>query len=138
MKKNKHATGQITVDFMVAVGMALLFFILLVNAAYTNQRQARELEVKYSAEKVLERLSSNINAMVVCGGNCSTTMTLPETLEYGVGYTLTVHPRSVLLNYTGHHYSRGILTAETGGVVGVNPGAIRITNDGGHIRVENE
>ena len=130
--------GQVAVDFMIAVGMALLFFILLINAAHVSRQQSRELEVKYSAEEVLERLSSNLNSMVVCGNNCTTTMRLPETLEHGVGYTLTIYPRSILLNYSGHYYSRGINTADTGGVVADEPGAVRIRNTGGLIRVENE
>lgn len=120
--------GQVTVDFMIAVGMALVFFILLVNAAYGNSRHAAEMELRYSAYDVLETVAYGVDSIGVCGRGCSTTVNLPATLRGGIPYSLTFYPGSVLLNASGRYYGRQTLTGASGTV---ESGTVRIYYDGG-------
>jgi len=135
--------GQITIDFMLSMGAALVIFILLLDATFNQETQARELMQEADARNLMEDLAVNIDSVYLSGGNSSRVYTLPETLSGGVSYTLSVYPRSILLGYENggqKYYSTRILAESINGTsfVSLAPGKIRITNVDYTIYFENE
>jgi hypothetical protein len=134
--------AQITIDFMLAVGVALIFFIILLNIIHAQEQERDEIVEKMYARNVIEDLASTINSVYLAGEGSNRTVILPATLEGGASYTLRAYPKSVLIAYKNGEkiQSTGILPANVGDgdYIEVTPGKIRITYSGGRINIENE
>jgi len=135
--------GQVTVDFMMAMGLALVMFILLLNSTYNQEVQARDVMQTVDARGLLEDFASSVDSVYLSGNNASGTFVLPDTLSGGLEYRLRVYPRSILLSfdYRGEkHYSTGIFPARINETAFVELSHCRVVirNVGGVVYFENE
>ena len=104
--------GQITFDFMVALGLALVMFILMLNAVYNLERQAREAVDAVEARTLVNDFAVNINSVYLSGENASRSFSLPETLSGGIPYSLRTYGDSLVISFERgqvHYYSVNIL-----------------------------
>jgi len=136
-----ECNGQVSVDFMLSLGIALILLIALVDSAISQETHGRELMAKTQARNVLEDMASAIDSVYLAGENATREHVLPETLPGGIDYTVKAYPRSLLLTYSyqqDKQYSRRILPANiNGSAFDGSKGPIRITNVGGTIYLQN-
>ncbi|MFH1403718.1 MAG: hypothetical protein ABIH11_05555 [Candidatus Altiarchaeota archaeon] len=134
--------AQITVDFMIAIGVALTLFILILQTINSQDSQRRDIVHRVEAKNLAEELASAINSVYLSGEGSNRTIVLPHTMQGGVGYEVRVYPKSVLVRYDDNvrMQSTGTLTADIGPgeYVLVDPGRIMISYSGGVLKVENE
>ncbi|MFH1055384.1 MAG: hypothetical protein V1744_04750 [Candidatus Altiarchaeota archaeon] len=133
--------GQMSFDFMVTLGVALVMFVLLLNAAFSQQEQAFDVMGASEARTILDDFAVRMNSVYLAGNNASRTHRLPGALKGGE-YTLRVYPRSILLTYDvgqRRYYSTRTLAANISTDIADFSGKnIRIRNVGGTIQLENE
>jgi len=135
--------GQITIDFMLSIIMALIFFIIILNSAYSRLQDVRDIFVKLDAIHVSKKLVSGINDLYLLDHSSQKNITLPVTLYGGVDYTIAIYPRLIILTYNDgniHEYSQRILTKDINGSLNglvINPGTVLISNENETIYIKN-
>lgn len=138
-----HKKAQISIDFTMAITLALMFFILILYSAHSQLNELDSVVQSLDAKHVSEKLAIEINSVYLSGNNAAKNITLPETIHGGKIYTLRVYPRSTMVNYSSgegeNFYSHRILTRINGIEAGLEltPGKIQIQNINGTISLRN-
>jgi len=137
-----YKKAQISVDFMVAITIALILFLIILKSAHSQKNEADHVIQNLDAKHIAEKIASGINDIYLSGNGAYRNMTLPKKLHGGKIYTLRVYPRSVLINYsseTGENYhSHRILTRDIEGCengLELTPGKVLIANSNGTIQL---
>ncbi len=138
-KIKMHKKAQISVDFTITIFIAMILFLVILYSANAQQREMDYVIQSLDAKHISEKLAGEINDVYLTGNGAVKNVTLPETVHGGVGYTLRVYPRSVLVNYTqggDRYYSHRTLTRNingSGSYQELTPGIIQISNVNGTI-----
>ena len=135
--------GQITIDFMLSIIIALIFFVIVLNSAYSQLQDVRDIFVKLDAIHVSKKLAGGINDVYLLDHFSQRNIALPITLYGGINYTITVYPRLITLTYNtdnANEYSHRLLTKDINGSLNgltINPGTVLISNENETIYLKN-
>ncbi len=133
--------SQVAIDFLIAIGVALSLFILLINTITAQERMRTEVVNRVDSKVLIENLAIAINSVYLAGEGSNRTIYIPESFEGGRSFTLRVYPKSIYLAYSGTQkiQATGILPAqiEGGSYIDVNPGKVIITFKENKLWVEN-
>lgn len=135
--------AQVSLDFMLSILAAIMFFLLIIVYVNNRFRDASEISLAYDAKQRAKTLALAINDVYTAGDGSYDNLTLPETLYGGKPYAIKVYPRSVLISYdnggkdTSYRLTTASIYGSEGGLA-VNPGIILINNTEGTIYIRNE
>ena len=136
--------GQVSVDFLVTLTIALLMFLVVMNVAVNRRHDARDFTLNYDARHKAQELAGVINDAYLAGDGAARNVTLYATLEGAVSYDVTVYDRGVLVSYVGRGerdaFARTFAGEVSGGDAGVDiePGLIYVENIEGVIHVRSD
>ncbi|MBU0761524.1 MAG: hypothetical protein KKD39_00720 [Candidatus Altiarchaeota archaeon] len=136
-----YSRGQISIELMVTLGIALLLFIFLIDAAINQTSLAKDLTIRSNAKEVVSYVAESIDDVYLGGNNATKIITLPYALRGEIEYNIRVYPRSVLLTYNlngQRHASQSILAKNINGTeyYVLPKTAVRIRNHGGGVYFE--
>ena len=135
--------AQVSLDFMLSILAALMFFLLIIVYANDRFHDASSIITNQDAKTKAKTLALAINDVYLSGDGSYRNITLASTLYGGRTYTIKVYPNSVTLSYTldsDRDVSYRTITSSIDGIGGglsINPGLIIITNSEGVIQIKN-
>jgi len=92
--------AQTTLETMMAIGVILVFVLLLYNfVLYPRIQQSNYAQTYYLARSTCTDLSNAINTAAYSGNGFSERVLLPQRL-YGTQYNITIREALVQLNWT--------------------------------------
>ncbi len=101
--------GQASIEFMAYV--IILLFVLAVAGGIAVKTSADILEERTNADakRMATRLATEINIAVEIGDGYSKTITLPDTLEGSINYTINTAQQRIFVSWNERNYSLPVI-----------------------------
>jgi uncharacterized protein (UPF0333 family) len=119
--------GQISLEFMVFIGILLLITSLASYIAVTNYTSIFDENVDRDARTVVAALATEINIASEIGDGYSHNFSLPVSLYGGINYSISVYEQRAYITWINNTYSLPLLSYNTTGVVKKTNNMIRNT-----------
>jgi hypothetical protein len=127
--------AEVSTEFMVFIGILLVFFVFFVGIVGVNNRDIDESTVFTSAGNILDTVTSEINTASRIEGYYRE-FYIPEKLADGEDYNITIYNdlRMVEINWTqGKNLMSNIQTNNTEG--NIVPGTNTIRRENGMVKI---
>ena len=129
--------AEVSMEFMVFVGILLIFFVFFVGIIGVNNKDIDESTVFKNAKNILEVVTNEINAAARIEGYYRE-FYIPEKLVNGEDYNITIYPslRLIKLEWDNGKNLMSNLQTEDVSITTITPGLHKIKNQGGMIIIE--
>ena len=129
--------GQVSVDMIIVLAMALIIFGSLLSSVSSRFSQSDSERKEIFARDIAERIGNEINSVVIEGPGSRLTGSVPIGLPDSTPYQLDVIPDEQLISirWMERHYSYPVLSANITGNISDLEGEYEIRNIGGRISI---
>ncbi|MBD3388486.1 MAG: class III signal peptide-containing protein [Candidatus Altiarchaeales archaeon] len=107
MNKPWKKRGQVSIEFMIVLGIVLTIFIILGYIVYRNYVKTSDLKVYIYGVRLANHIADNINTINAVGEGHSTSFSLPPSLYGNRGYSVSFYENSSTVYVVGTSFSRG-------------------------------
>ena len=127
--------GEVSIEFMVFIGIVLLIFVLIVGMIGLRIKNINESMVYSDAQRICNIITSEINTATRIEGYYRE-FELPERLVNNKEYVVLINTdfRFVEVKWDNYNVISNIVTENVSG--SANPGKNKIRNDNGVIIIE--
>jgi len=132
----KLQKAEASAEFMVFIGILLLFFVFFVGITGVSNKDIDESTVFTNAKNILDTVTNEINTAARIEGYYRE-FYIPEKLSNGESYSVTIYPslRLVKIEWSeGKNLISNLITQDVQGEI--KPGKNKIKNDGGMVIIE--
>ncbi len=131
--------GQLSMDFLITIVVALVIFLFLMQAFETRQAGVREAQNRLDATHTAELVADSANAVLLAGSGAGALVALPSALQSNEPYTANVTVNAtgpdvarIDVAWSNGFVSRPLLTTRASG--NLTPGGtVNITNTNGSL-----
>jgi len=127
--------SEASIEFIVLIGILILFFVFFVGITGVNNRDIRESTVFTNAKSILDIVINEINTASRIEGYYRE-FHIPEKLSNGETYTMTIYTdlRMVKIEWNSNKNLMSNIVTEN--IIGsVNPGTNVIKNEKGIVKI---
>ncbi|MFW6013755.1 MAG: hypothetical protein ACOCZ6_04510 [Nanoarchaeota archaeon] len=128
-------TSQASVEFIIIIGIVLVFFLAFFAAINDKSRAFESRERELDAKSVVEMVGSKINEVYLAGNNSSATMHVPLKNEQWL-QVFSVGP-FVEIRYEGGRHLHPLLTDRVDNVI-IPQGELKLENINGRVHITPE
>lgn len=107
--------GQVAIEFMTFVGLAVLLLILFTAIAGYYLKISTRQQAALAGQNLALTLKNELNTAAIVENNYNRKVRLPGQLD-GRAYGLQISGREVTIQYDGNDYSEIVATDVAGGV----------------------
>jgi hypothetical protein len=127
--------AEISVEFVVFIGILLIFFVFFFGIIGVKTRDINESTVFTNAQSIADKIADEINIATRFEGYYRE-FYIPEKLISGDNYSVTIHEgfRLVEIRWNGKNAMSNLVTENIDGEI--NLGNNKIRNEGGVIIIE--
>ena len=129
--------AEVSTEFMVFIGILLVFFVFFVGIIGVKNMDIDESTVFTNAQGILDIVANEINTAARIEGYYRE-FYIPEKLVSGDIYNITIY-KDLRLVKIEWDYGKNVMSniqTENVSVTNVNPGTIKIRNEGGMVIIE--
>jgi hypothetical protein len=127
--------SEASIEFIVLIGILILFFVFFVGITGVNNRDIRESTVFTNARSILDIVINEINTASRIEGYYRE-FHIPEKLSNGETYTLTIYTDLRMVKIEWSDNKNLISNIVTENIIGsVNPGTNIIKNEKGIVKI---
>jgi len=112
--------AQVSTDFMIAIGMGLIFFVILFYAINERNTVFGEKRTELYAKELADRFATELNAVYLSGPGSFKTIQLPDNLPDQTLYAISVYPSEQLIEIVWYTNEVNRYTAPTVAPIGQN------------------
>src|SRR3989344_9221820 len=111
-KRSKMKKGQVAIEFMALVGVAVLLLLLFTGVVAYYLKITTQQQNAYSGQGLAMTIRQEINTASIVENNYERKIKIPGQLD-GKNYRLAITGREVTITYAGNDYSE-LLAIDTG------------------------
>ncbi len=106
--------AQISVEFLIIIGVALIMFMFLFKIAADKSQQFAVQSSQLYAKQLTDKVAQNVNSIYLAGNGASKTIILPETMMNNLDYSINFYPdyNLVEINYSNGKYASFLFVPE--------------------------
>jgi hypothetical protein len=137
----KDKKGQLSIEMIISLSVLIIIFLGVLVLAGQRQSMSESFKSSMYARIVNDQLANGINQVYLAGDGATRVVYLPDTLQDGSGYNLSVYPalHRTTIEWVSvsdtRTYSAGILTSNITGNISSFSGIVTISRIGGEVTI---
>ena len=134
--------GQVSVELVMIIAIILFIFIVIVSAMGNRSDEYIYNQRLFYARVQAEQFAAKINTVAIAGHGASESIDLPQQVQDGTDYTLTIYPihHMVEIQWMSKDnvrpYGVPIVTSNITGLTTNLNGTLTLTNNQGEISIQ--